>query len=98
MYQRARKFQENTAQSTDVIALMEEQLEAYLLAINSLSLLATKCAWVVIQAPPNAMIDAEVSHQSYFCYLYAFYADVLDPVSQATEAFKKYSRFDIYWG
>ncbi|KAG0698850.1 nucleoporin Nup120/160-domain-containing protein [Suillus ampliporus] len=62
MYQRARKFQENAAQSTDVIALMEEQLEAYLLAINSLSLLATKCAWIVTQAPQNPMIDAE-SHK-----------------------------------
>lgn len=59
MYQRARKFKENTAQSTDVITLMEEQLEAYLLAINSLSLLAAKCAWIVIQTPPSAMIDAE---------------------------------------
>jgi nuclear pore complex protein Nup160 len=66
MYQRARKFQENTAQSTDVIALMEEQLEAYLLAINSLSLLAPKFAWIVIQAPPSATIDAEVSRQNYF--------------------------------
>jgi hypothetical protein len=61
MYQRARKLQENTAHSPDVITLMEEQLEAYLLAINSLSLLGTKCAWIVIQIPPNAMIDAEVS-------------------------------------
>lgn len=60
MYQRARKFKENTAQSIDVITLMEEQLEAYLLAINSLSLLATKCAWIVIQTPPSAMVDAEV--------------------------------------
>jgi nuclear pore complex protein Nup160 len=62
MYQRARKLQENTAHSPDVITLMEEQLEAYLLAINSLSLLGTKCAWIVIQIPPNAMIDAE-SHK-----------------------------------
>ncbi|KAG1836482.1 hypothetical protein C8R48DRAFT_680501 [Suillus tomentosus] len=52
MYQRARKFKENTAQSTDVITLMEEQLEAYLLAINSLSLLAPN-------ALGFAMIDAE---------------------------------------
>ncbi|KAG1847541.1 nucleoporin Nup120/160-domain-containing protein [Suillus subalutaceus] len=62
MYQRARKLQENTAHSTDVITLMEEQLEAYLLAINSLSLLGTKCAWVVIQASPSATIDTE-SHK-----------------------------------
>ncbi|KAG1739842.1 nucleoporin Nup120/160-domain-containing protein [Suillus paluster] len=62
MYQRARKLQENAAQSTDVIALMEEQLEAYLLAINSLSLLTTKCAWIVTQAPSSALIDAE-SHK-----------------------------------
>jgi len=64
MYQRARKFQENAIQSTDVIALMEEQLEAYLLAINSLSLLDTRCAWVITQAPPSAMIDVEVSQQN----------------------------------
>jgi nuclear pore complex protein Nup160 len=64
MYQRARKLQENAAQSTDVIALMEEQLDAYLLAINSLSLLDTKCAWVVTQAPPRVIIDVEVSRRN----------------------------------
>jgi hypothetical protein len=64
MYQRARKLQENAAQSTDVIALMEEQLDAYLLAINSLSLLDTKCAWVVTQAPPSVIIDVEVSRRN----------------------------------
>jgi len=72
MYQRARKLQENAAHSadTDVIALMEEQLEAYLLAINSLSLLDTKCAWVVTQAPSSIITDVEVSHQykmTYYC-------------------------------
>lgn len=65
MYQRARKLQENAAQSTDVIALMEEQLDAYLLAINSLSLLDTKCAWVVTQALPSVIIDIEVSRRNY---------------------------------
>lgn len=90
MYQRARKIQENAAQSIDVIALMEEQLEAYLLAINSLSLLDTKCAWIVTQAPSSVIIDVEVSHQNYLL-LFVGASDVLRIVSQATEAFKTYS-------
>jgi hypothetical protein len=92
MYQRARKLQENAVQSSDVIALMEEQLEAYLLAINSLSLLDTKCAWVVTQAPPNVIIDVDVSKITRY-RLGA--SDVCETVSQATEAFKVYSRFNF---
>ncbi|KAG9317143.1 hypothetical protein JVU11DRAFT_1335, partial [Chiua virens] len=56
MYQRARKLQEITYKPTDVISLMEDQLESYLLAINSLSLLEPKNAWIVV---PQAIKDFE---------------------------------------
>lgn len=61
MYQRARKLQEIPSKPADVISLMEDQLESYLLAINSLSLLEQKNAWVVVQLPPSNVKDFEVN-------------------------------------
>ena len=61
MYQRARKLQEISAQPADAISLMEDQLESYLLAINSLSLLESKNAWVVVQLPTSNAKDFEVN-------------------------------------
>lgn len=60
MYQRARKLQEVSSKPVDVIPLMEDQLESYLLAINSLSLLESKNAWVVVQLPASNVKDFEV--------------------------------------
>ena len=40
---------------------MEDQLESYLLAINSLSLLESKNAWVVAQLPASNVKDFEVN-------------------------------------
>ncbi|KAH7930039.1 hypothetical protein BV22DRAFT_1125203 [Leucogyrophana mollusca] len=53
MYQRARKLQEVTGDSTDIVSSMEEQLEAYLLAINSLSLVDQKVGAFII-APASS--------------------------------------------
>lgn len=61
MYQRARKLQEISSKPADVISLMEDQLESYLLAINSLSLLEQKDAWVVVQLPALNITDFEVN-------------------------------------
>ncbi|KAF9224346.1 hypothetical protein BS17DRAFT_808097 [Gyrodon lividus] len=65
MYQRARKLQEISGKPADVISLMEDQLESYLLAINSLSLLEQKNAWIVVQAPPSNVKDFEASADRY---------------------------------
>ncbi|KAF8845600.1 hypothetical protein BDN67DRAFT_993287 [Paxillus ammoniavirescens] len=59
MYQRARKLQEISGKPADVISSMEDQLESYLLAINSLSLLEQKNAWIVVQAPLSDVKDFE---------------------------------------
>ncbi|KAG6378387.1 hypothetical protein JVT61DRAFT_12642 [Boletus reticuloceps] len=59
MYQRARKLQEVSSKPADVISLMEDQLESYLLAINSLALLEQKNAWVVVQLPALNTKDFE---------------------------------------
>ncbi|KIJ70406.1 hypothetical protein HYDPIDRAFT_122186 [Hydnomerulius pinastri MD-312] len=59
MYQRARKLQEISGQPVDVISLMEDQLESHLLAINSLSLLEQKNAWIIVQAPSTNVNDFE---------------------------------------
>jgi len=61
MYQRARKLQEISSKPADVISLMEDQLESYLLAMNSLSLLEQKDAWVVVQLPASNITDFEVN-------------------------------------
>ncbi|KIL00449.1 hypothetical protein PAXRUDRAFT_821638 [Paxillus rubicundulus Ve08.2h10] len=59
MYQRARKLQEISGKHADVISSMEDQLESYLLAINSLSLLEQRNAWIVVQAPLSDVMDFE---------------------------------------
>ncbi|KAH7916141.1 nucleoporin Nup120/160-domain-containing protein [Hygrophoropsis aurantiaca] len=56
MYQRAHKLQETTSDSVDAIPSMEEQLEAYLLAINSLSLIDSKAGAYIITPTSNENI------------------------------------------
>ncbi|KAG6866010.1 hypothetical protein C0991_009682 [Blastosporella zonata] len=53
MYQRARKIQDLIRDSTSFAALAEEQLEAYNIAINSLSLVDSKNAWVLLPVPAD---------------------------------------------
>lgn len=54
MYQRARKLQDLTTDPTSFSALAEEQLEAYTVAINALSLVDQKNSWVVLPVPPES--------------------------------------------
>ncbi|KAG6329594.1 hypothetical protein ID866_9496 [Astraeus odoratus] len=49
MFMRARKLQEVSGNSAEMISLMGDQMESYLLAINSLSLLEEKNAWFVVR-------------------------------------------------
>jgi hypothetical protein len=71
MYQRARKLQEISGKPADVISSMEDQLESYLLAINSLSLLEQKNAWIVVQAPLSDVKDFEASANRYVTFVFA---------------------------
>jgi len=48
MYQRAQKLQDLITDQSLMEPLGEEQLEAYLVAMNSLSLLDEKNAWIVM--------------------------------------------------
>ncbi|GLB33440.1 putative nucleoporin Nup120/160 [Lyophyllum shimeji] len=53
MYQRARKLQDLIHDPTSFASLAEEQLEAYLVAINALSLVEPKNAWVLLPMPAD---------------------------------------------
>jgi len=48
MYQRVRKLQDLIDDPTQLLALAEEQLEAYIVAMNSLALLDRPNAWIVM--------------------------------------------------
>jgi len=48
MYQRARKLQDLINDAVSFASLAEDQLEAYNIAINSLSLVDQKNAWVLL--------------------------------------------------
>ena len=53
MYQRARKLQHLINDPTSFSSLAEAQLEAYTVAINALSLVDEKNAWLVLPVPPE---------------------------------------------
>lgn len=53
MYQRARKLHDLTEEPSRLILLAEEQLEAYMVAINALSLLDRQSAWIIIPISPE---------------------------------------------
>jgi hypothetical protein len=53
MYQRAKKLQDLINDPTLFASLAEEQLEAYLVAINALSLVDQKNAWVLLPMPAD---------------------------------------------
>ena len=59
MYQRARKLHDLSGDSSLILPLAEEQLEAYLIAINALTLLDRNSAWVVL--PIAKDVGTEVS-------------------------------------
>lgn len=61
MYMRARKLQEISGGPHDMISLNDDQMESYLLAINSLSLLEEKKAWFIVQTFVNNAHESEVS-------------------------------------
>ena len=48
MYQRARKLHDLIGDPSQLLALAEEQLEAYIVAMNSLALLDRPNAWIVM--------------------------------------------------
>ncbi|KAF8076014.1 nucleoporin Nup120/160-domain-containing protein [Lyophyllum atratum] len=53
MYQRARRLQNLINDPTSFASLAEEQLEAYLVAINALSLVDQKNAWILLPMPAD---------------------------------------------
>jgi hypothetical protein len=61
MYQRARKLQNLINDPTSFSSLAEAQLEAYVIAINALSLVDAKNAWVVLSVPPESAHEVRVS-------------------------------------
>jgi hypothetical protein len=60
MYQRARKLHDLINDPSTLVTLAEEQLEAYLVAMNALSLLDRKSAWVSM--PASLRTGHEVGH------------------------------------
>lgn len=48
MYQRARKLHDLIGDPSQTLALAEEQLESYIVAMNALSLLDHANAWIVM--------------------------------------------------
>jgi nuclear pore complex protein Nup160 len=60
MYQRARKLQDLINDAVSFASLAEQQLEAYNIAINSLSLVDQKNAWVLLPIPADT--THEVKH------------------------------------
>ena len=53
MYQRARKLQELISDGVSFASLAEDQLDAYNIAINSLSLINPQNAWVPLPIPTD---------------------------------------------
>lgn len=61
MYMRALKLQEISGSPAEMIPLINDQMESYLLAINSLSLLEEKKAWFIVQTFTDNDYETEVS-------------------------------------
>lgn len=66
MYQRARKLHDLISDPAQLLALAEEELEAYMVAMNSLALLDRQNAWIVI--PAAAENNGEVSNLASYCF------------------------------
>lgn len=65
MYQRARKLQDLIGDAASFASLAEEQLEGYNIAINSLSLVDQKNAWVLLP------ISTDTAHEVFSFFLIA---------------------------
>jgi len=67
MYQRARKLATLAADPSNFVSMAELQIEAYLGAVNALSLVDQKVAWIAI--PFAAESDYVVRHILWFLVL-----------------------------
>lgn len=63
MYQRARKFRD--LNSINNMEYVDEQIEAYLIAINALALLDPRDAWILVSLPLHQ--GEEVGAATLFC-------------------------------
>lgn len=64
MYQRARKLHDLIGDPAELLSLAEEELEAYMVAMNSLALVDRQNAWIVI--PATGENTGEVSDSVLF--------------------------------
>ena len=64
MYQRAKSLQDLISDPSTFIYLAEEQLEAYMVAINALSLLERRNAWIAMPIVHN--VDRQVKMPTCF--------------------------------
>lgn len=88
MYQRARKVQDVITDVASFISLAEDQLEGLSVAVNALSLVDEKTAWVlmpVVSDPVNAFTKKIKSPTNLFR---------LDP--KAPKVVETYSRIEIH--
>ena len=85
MYQRARKLGILASDPSNFIPMAELQIEAYLAAVNALSLVDQKVAWIAI--PLAAESDYVVGHILWFRVLLD---DIVTPASETKEAVKAY--------
>ena len=67
MYQRARKLATLRSGNAQLfVSLGELQLEAYTVSINALSLVDSRCSWIVLPLP------ADPGNEVSACFVYAF--------------------------
>jgi hypothetical protein len=69
MYQRARKVQELIYDPETFSSLAEEQLEAYSVAMNALSLVDHKNAWMLLPITPDSVHEVGGYLVYTLCYL-----------------------------
>jgi nuclear pore complex protein Nup160 len=69
MYQRARKLQDLASDPSLFTSLVDEQLEAYLFAINCLSLLDRKSAWIILPIFSDNGHEVSVNVNNVICVL-----------------------------
>jgi hypothetical protein len=70
MYQRARKLHDLIGDPTQLLPLAEQQLEAYIVAMNSLALLDRPNAWIVI---PITVENGSEVRQGVCCQISSAY-------------------------
>jgi hypothetical protein len=67
MYQRARKLHHLIGDPTLFFSLVEDQLEAYMVAMNALSLLEKKNAWILFPVSLDHLYEVCVTVSSLDC-------------------------------